>query len=43
MDISWTYCGNHFTICINQTILLYALNLYSHVGHLFLNKTGKNV
>ena len=41
MDINWTYCGNHFTICVNQIIILYALNLYSDVYQLFLNKTGK--
>ena len=39
-DISTTYCGNHFAINENQTILLYALNLYSDACHLFLNITG---
>ena len=29
---------NRFTINISQTILLYALNLHSHVYHLFFNK-----
>ena len=41
MDISWTYCGNHFTIYVNHTIMLYALNLHSDVCQLFLNTTGK--
>ena len=40
MDVSWTYCGNHFTIYVNQTIMLYLLSLYNHVFQLFLNKTG---
>lgn len=29
MDINETYCGHHFTIYINQTIMLYNLNFYS--------------
>ena len=40
MDVSWTYYGNHFTIYVNQTIMLYAFNLYSDVCQLFFNKTG---
>ena len=36
------YHGYHFTIYVNQIIMLYALNLYSDVCQLFLNKTGKN-
>ena len=40
MDVSLTYCNNHFTIYVNQTIMLYTLNLYSDVCQLFLNKTG---
>ena len=40
MDVSGTYCGNHFTIYVNQTIMLYPLNLYSDVYQLFLNKIG---
>lgn len=31
---------NHFVIFVNQAIMLYALNLYSDVCQLFLNKTG---
>ena len=31
MDVNWTFCGNHFTIYVNQTIMLYVFNLYSHV------------
>ena len=38
MDFSWTYCGNHFTIYVSETITFYAL--YSDVGQLFLNQTG---
>lgn len=41
-NVSWTYCGNHFTTYVNQTITLYALSLYSDVCQLFLNKTGEN-
>ena len=41
MDVSWTYCGNHFTIYVNQIIMLYVYNLYSDVCQLFLNKAGK--
>ena len=41
-DDSWAYCGNHFTIYVNQTITLYALNLPNDVHRLFLNKTGGN-
>ena len=41
MDASWTFCGNHFTVYVNQTIMLYALNLYSDVCQLFLNKIGE--
>ena len=35
-----THCGSHFTIYIIQTVMLYALNLYSDVCQLFLNKNG---
>ena len=28
LNVSWTYCGNHFTIYVNQTSMLYALGLY---------------
>ena len=43
VDVSWTYYSNHFTHkkYVNQTIMLYALNLYSKVYQLFLNKTGE--
>ena len=40
MDVSWMYRNKHFTIYVNQTIMLYALNSYSDVCQLFLNKTG---
>jgi len=42
VGVSLTYCGNHFTIYINQTIMLYTLNLHHDVRKLFLNKTGKS-
>lgn len=29
MDINQTECGNHFTIDVNRTIMLYTLNLHS--------------
>ena len=29
MDVSWTSCGNHFTICVNRVIMLDALNVCS--------------
>ena len=41
IDVSWTYCDNHFTIDVNQTTVLYTLKLYSDVSWLFLSKTGK--
>lgn len=40
MDVNWTNCGNHFTEHVNETIMLCALNLYSDVSQLFLNKIG---
>ena len=43
MDVSCTYCGNHCTIYVSQTIMLYALNLYGDVCQLFLNKTGEKI
>ena len=33
-------CVNNSTIYVNQTIMLYALNLYIDVCQLFFNKTG---
>ena len=41
MDVGQTCCGDHFTIHVNQTIMLYILNLYSDVCQLYLNKTEK--
>ena len=41
IDVSWTYCGNHFTIYVIQIIMLYALSLYADVYILFFNKTEK--
>lgn len=29
MDINQTYCGKQFTVYVNQTIMLYVLNLHS--------------
>ena len=42
MGVNWTYCGYHFTMYVNQTIMLYALNLYSDVCQSFFNTTGKS-
>lgn len=39
--LGWTSCGNHFIICVNQNIMLYALN--SDACQLFLSKNGKTV
>lgn len=39
MDVSWTYCDDHFAICVNRTIT--ALNLCIDVCQLFLNKSGE--
>ena len=37
---NWNSCGKYFITYVNQTIRLHALNLYSDVCQLFLNKTG---
>ena len=42
MGVTWTYHGNHFTIYVNETIMLYALNLQSNICQSFLSRTGKN-
>lgn len=42
MEVSGTHCGDRFIIYVNQTIMLYALNLQSDVYHLFPNKPGKH-
>ena len=39
-DDHQTYQGDHFMMCVSQTIMLYTLNLYSTVCQLYLNKTG---
>lgn len=41
MFVSWTCCGNYFTIYVNQAIMLYTFNLHSDMYQLFLNKTVK--
>ena len=41
VDVSWTHCGHHFTVYVNQTTMQCALNLHSKVCQLFFNKTGK--
>ena len=38
INVSLTYCGNHFTVNVNQTIMSYALNLSRDRGQLFLSK-----
>ena len=35
------HCDNHFPLYVNQTIMLYTLNIYTDVCQLFLNKTEK--
>ena len=32
MDVSWAYCGDHFIIYVNRTIMLCTLNIYSEVS-----------
>ena len=41
IEVNWIYCGNHFALYVNQTIMLDALNLHSDVCQIFLNKLGK--
>ena len=41
MSVIQTYYDNHYTIYVNQIIMLYTLNLFSDVCQLFLSKTGK--
>lgn len=38
MDGSWAYCGHHFVMYVNQTVMLYALN--NGVCQLFFTITG---
>ena len=42
MDVTLIYCGNYFTIYVNQTLMLYSLNL-EIVCQLFFSKTGKKI
>lgn len=39
MDVNKIYCGNHFAIYVSQIMMLHALNLYSAICQLYLNKT----
>ena len=41
MGVTRTYSGDHFTIYVNQPIMLYFLNLYGAACQLFLNKTAR--
>lgn len=41
MDVCQIYYDNHFRIQVNQTIMLYALNLHSDVCQSILDKTGR--
>lgn len=47
MDVSCPYSNNHCTLCmlihLNQTITLYALNLYSDYVNYFLMKQKKTL
>lgn len=38
MHVNETYCGHHFTMYVNQTIMPYILNLHSDIHQLFLIK-----
>ena len=40
MGVSQTYCGYYFTIYLNETFMLYILNLYTDMCQLFPNKIG---
>ena len=40
--VAISFSNNHFIIYVNQTVMLYILNLYSDICQLFLNKIGKN-
>lgn len=40
MEVKQTNCRYHFTISVNQIIMLYNLNFHSDIYQLFLNKTG---
>lgn len=42
MDASQTYCANHFTVHVNQTVVLDPLKLYNNMCLVLLNKIGKN-
>lgn len=42
MDVNQTYCGHHFPINVNQTIMLYVLNLHSgYVRYFSISLEGK--
>lgn len=41
MNASWIYCAI-ISPYINETIMLYALNLHRNVWQLFFNKTGES-
>ena len=36
-------CSNHFTIHVNQTIMLYTLNLYSDVNYFSIKLRVENM
>lgn len=40
MEANYTYYGNHFTIAVSQTFMLYTLDLNSDVWELYISKTG---
>lgn len=33
INVNETYCGNHLTTYINQTIILYTLNVYGDANY----------
>ena len=42
MGVHWTFCDNHFVVCVSRIIMLYTLNLHSAVSQLCLNKPAGN-
>lgn len=43
MGVSWTHGGNHLTVPVEQTIMLYALDFHCDVCQVFLSTTGQKI
>lgn len=41
MNVHYTYYGDHFMLYVSEIIMLYSLNFYSAVCHLYPNKTRR--